>query len=342
MRTNRLVLERFSLVGDDLDRRGLLSIVSRFNLFLWFYLSSFLQSKAAKAKHSFVACYTVWCCFFMYVCYAQQIIESYTLPCTDRTERREEEEKKWGRRKKIRMKKMRCIVNDFSFDFRPSCLPHERPRRIFWASFHSRISTSTHTHTHMHTYYIHGDPHIWTRPVYQKINSVFAFVLYFIYLSLFISISTLQPSHDIVSVVHFTHKKVIILLLFQVFVFLYYYYFFLVLLFFLDFVCRDFVSYLLLWCALQSDSMYGCFVCIGFAWLPNIFHFGIIRARELLLVFFSLPLFIFKRSHTHTLTRSKCVAHMLFSLMPSTLHTYSHSYALTHTYGDRTTGPKPS
>lgn len=298
MRTNRLVLERFSLVGDDLDRRGLLSIVSRFNLFLWFYLSSFLQSKAAKAKHSFVACYTVWCCFFMYVCYAQQIIESYTLPCTDRTERREEEEKKWGRRKKIRMKKMRCIVNDFSFDFRPSCLPHERPRRIFWASFHSRISTSTHTHTHMHTYYIHGDPHIWTRPVYQKINSVFAFVLYFIYLSLFISISTLQPSHDIVSVVHFTHKKVIILLLFQVFVFLYYY-FFLALLF-LWILCVV-ILYLTFYSCAHSDLILCMNVSHVLVSLDcRTFFTSGLSVRASSCWFFFLFLCSFSSAHTHT------------------------------------------
>lgn len=38
--------------------------------------------------------------------------------------------------------------------------------------------------------------------------------------------------------------------------------------------------------------------CIGLAWLPNIFHFGIIRARELLLLFFFLCSF----SSTHTRT----------------------------------------
>lgn len=65
-------------------------------------------------------------------------------------------------------------------------------------------------------------------------------------------------------------------------------------------------------------------------WLPNIFHFGIIRARELLLLllcsFFSSFVPVFKHTHDRYV-----YLHMLFSLM-LTARTHLFTFHTTHTH----------
>lgn len=71
-------------------------------------------------------------------------------------------------------------------------------------------------------------------------------------------------------------------------------------------ICWSFALFRSIWlkyfaCALAKVNAMHVFVRM-FAWLPNIFHFGIIRARELLLLLlcFFLPLFLCSSRHTHT------------------------------------------
>lgn len=160
MRTNRLVLERFSLVGDDLDRRGFLNIVSRFNLFLWFYLISFSPVKSRESQTLLFFC----CCY------------------THAPAKQRRRKKKWGRRKKIyERRKCNALWMIFPLIFgRVAC--HTK-RMLLKTTAHllsffiraSQLHTAEHTHTRTYTH----SPAVYTvyleLDLYQKIKLVFFF-----------------------------------------------------------------------------------------------------------------------------------------------------------------------
>lgn len=207
-------------------------------------------------------------------------------------------------------------MNDFSFDFRPSCLPHEtNAAKDHGASFeflHSRKSTPhsrTHTYSHIHTltsgiYSISG-----TRPISK--DKVSFFLLFFILFTYHFSSQFRLYSHRMILSLSCILKQkshnsfIVSSLLLSCYIF------FAPLVFWfcsVPWICVVILYYFFAACILPFLMLSKLILhaCIGFAWLPNIFHFGIIRARELLLCFF---FFLCSFSSTHTICIHICYFH---------------------------------